>query len=69
MKNPSFVKFIFIDLSSEKSSELADSAKQTAHDAGVKAQEVKESTGEKLEAAGKTGKSFSSSDFLIFGFQ
>lgn len=58
-----------MELSSEKSSELADSAKQTAHDASVKAQEVKESAGEKLEAAGKTGKSFSSSDFLILGFK
>jgi hypothetical protein len=35
---------------------LVDSAKHAAHDVSVKAQELKESAGEKLKAAEKIGK-------------
>jgi hypothetical protein len=49
-----FISIIFL----EKSSELVDSAKQTAHEASVKAQELKESAGEKLETARKMSKYF-----------
>lgn len=62
------VRWIFIELSSEKSSELADSAKETAHDASVKAQELKESAGEKLEKTEKAGRIFSIFTYLIIRF-
>lgn len=40
----------------EKTNELVDSAKHTAHDANVKAHELAESAEEKLEAAEKAGR-------------
>ncbi len=40
---------------------MVDSAKHTAHEANVKAQELKESAGEKLETTEKIGK-----DYFIF---
>ena len=42
----------------ETSSQLVDSAKQTAHDASVKAVEIEKSAEHSLGAAAKIGKSF-----------
>jgi hypothetical protein len=55
-----FALFLFLSL--EKSSEVVDSAKQAAHDVSVKAHEIKESAGEKLESAEKAGRN------IFFGF-
>lgn len=48
--------FVFIIL--EKTSELVESVKQTAHDAGVKAQELEKSAEASLLQAEKAGKHF-----------
>lgn len=58
---------IIVILFLEKSSEVVDSAKHAAHEANVKAHELKESAGEKLESAEKIGKYYFKSH-LFFHF-
>ncbi len=52
----------------EKTNELIDSAKQTAHDVSAKAQELEKSAEQKLQEIEKTGTNFIENFFLIIFF-